>query len=87
MLVTWSQYIQFSKISSYQLIFSYTTQVYTIPIVITLVTKAKMSEDLKDRIQHQMATLDRQLSFNISVAAVERFGKTNLKFFLIILFF
>ena len=78
MLVTWSQYIQFSKILSYQLIFSYTTQVYTIPIVITLVTKAKTSEDLRDRIQHQMATLDRQLSFNISVAAVERFGKTNL---------
>ena len=63
----------------YQTIFSYTTQLHTISIVITLVTKAGASEDFRDRVQHQMAMLGRQLHVNISVANVERFGKTNLK--------
>ena len=58
--------------------FSYTAQVHTIPIVITLVTKSGASEELKDGVQLQMAMLDRQLSVNISVAEVDRFGKTIL---------
>ena len=63
--------------------FSYTAQVHTIPIVITLVTKSGASEELKDGVQHQMAMLGRQLSVNISVAEVDRFGKTYFNLCLI----
>ena len=70
----------------YQTIFSYTAQVHTIPIVITLVTKSGASEQLKIGVQHQMAMLGRQLSVNISIAEVDRFGKTYFNLFLIILF-
>ena len=48
--------------------FSYTTQVHTISIVITLITKTGASEELKNRVQNQMAMLGRQLGINISVA-------------------
>ena len=66
--------------------FSYTAQVHTIPIVITLVRKGGASEELKDGIQHQMAMLGRQLSVNISVAEVDRFGKTYFNICLIFVF-
>ena len=56
--------------------FSYATQVHTISIVITLITKTGASEELKNRVQNQMAMLGRKLGINISVAKVDRFGKT-----------
>ena len=56
------------------LIYSYTAQLYTIPIVITLVTKNGTSEQLKNRVQQQMAGLNEYLRINITVVDVDRFG-------------
>ena len=56
------------------LIYSYTAQLYTVPIVITFVTNNRDSEQLRDRVQHQMAALNEYFKINISVIEMDRFG-------------
>ena len=56
------------------LIYSYTAQLNTIPIVVTLVTKNEGTEQLRDRVQKQLATLSVQINVNFSFEKVERFG-------------
>ena len=47
---------------------------HTVPIVITLITKNGASEQLKNRVQQQMASLSEQFGINISAIEVDRFG-------------
>ena len=53
---------------------SNTGQLNTIPIVITLVTKDKATEQLRIRVQQQLATLSEEININISLVEVDRFG-------------
>ena len=54
--------------------YSYTDQLNTIPIVITLVTKDEATEQLRVRVQQQLATLSKQININILLVEVNRFG-------------
>ena len=54
--------------------YSYTDQLNTIPIVITLVIKDETTEQLRVRVQQQLATLSKQININISLVEVNRFG-------------
>ena len=56
------------------LIYSYTSQLNTIPIVVTLVTKNEATEQLRVRVQQQLAALSGQITVNISFDKVVRFG-------------
>ena len=56
------------------ILYSYTDQLNTIPIVITLVTKDEATEQLRVRVQQQLATLSKQININISLVEVNRFG-------------
>ena len=55
-------------------LYSYTEQLNTIPIVITLVTKDKANEQLRFRVQQQLAALSEQININITLVEVDRFG-------------
>ena len=55
-------------------LYSYTEQLNTIPIVITLVTKDGATEQLRVRVQQQLAALSEQININISLIEVNRFG-------------
>ena len=57
---------------------SYTEQLYTIPIIITMMTKDGASEQLRIEVQQEMDELIEQLDVNISIVEVDRFGKTML---------
>ena len=46
-----------------------------IPIVITLITKKKGSEELLEFVENEMKRLETQLNFNITIHDVDRFGK------------
>ena len=61
---------------------SYTTKLYTIPIVITLLTKNGATEQLKRGVQHHMIKLGEQLHVNISIVEVDRFGKITIQLYL-----
>ena len=56
------------------LIYSYTAQLNTIPIVVTLVTKNEATEQLRVEVQQQLAALSVQINVNISLDEVDRFG-------------
>ena len=56
------------------ILYSYTDQLNTIPIVITLVSKDEATEQLRVRVQQQLATLSEQININISLVEVNRFG-------------
>ena len=56
------------------LIYSYTAQLNTIPIVVTLVTKNEATEQLRVGVQQQLAALSVQMNVNISLDEVDRFG-------------
>ena len=56
------------------ILYSYTDQLNTIPIVITLVTKDEATEQLRVRVQQQLATLSNQININILLVEVNRFG-------------
>ena len=56
------------------LIYSYTAQLNTIPIVVTLVTKNEATEQLRVGVQQQLAALSVQINVNISLHEVDRFG-------------
>ena len=56
------------------ILYSYTDQLNTIPIVTTLVTKDEGTEQLRDRVQQQLTTLSQELNINISLVEVNRFG-------------
>ena len=60
------------------LLCSYTEQLYTIPIIITMMTKDGASEQLRIEVQQEMNKLSEQLEVNISIVEVDRFGKTML---------
>ena len=53
---------------------SYTEQLNIIPIVITLVTKDRATEQLRRKVQQQLAGLSEQININISLVEVDRFG-------------
>ena len=55
-------------------LYSYTEQLNTIPIVITLVTKDRATEQLRVSVQQQLATLSEELNINITLVEVNRFG-------------
>ena len=46
-----------------------------IPIVITLITEEKGSEELLEFVEDEMQRLETQLNFNITIQDVDRFGK------------
>ena len=54
--------------------YSYTEQLNTIPIVVTLVAKNEATEQLRVGVQHQLAALSIQINVNISLDKVNRFG-------------
>ena len=61
---------------------SFTEELYTIPIVITMMTKFGASEQLRIGVQQEMDELIEQLGDNISIVEVDRFGRTMFKIFL-----
>ena len=60
-------------------LYSYTKQLNTIPIVITLVTKDKATEQLRVRVEQQLAALSEQININITLVEVDRFGMSNFE--------
>ena len=46
-----------------------------IPIAITLITEERGSEELLEFVEDEMQRLETQLSFNITIQDVDRFGK------------
>ena len=58
--------------------YSYTAQLNTIPIVVTLVTKNEATEQLRVGVEHQFAALSIQINVNISIDKVVRFGMSIL---------
>ena len=58
--------------------YSYTVQLNTISIVVTLVTKNEASEQLRVGVQHQLTALSIQINVNISIDKVVRFGMSIL---------
>ena len=57
------------------MVFSYTARLYTIPIVITILTKNGATNQLKKGLQQHMYKLGEQFGVNISIVEVNRFGK------------
>ena len=62
---------------------SYTTRLYTIPIIITLLTKNGATEQLKKHVQHHMIKFGEQLGVNILIVEVDRFGKITIQLYLL----
>ena len=56
-------------------LFSLETSLEMIPIVITLRTKEKGSEELLEFVEDEMQRLETQLSVNITIQDVDRLGK------------
>ena len=75
---TWFKNNKFAENNNMQqlsfTLYSYTEQLNTIPIVITLVTKDKANEQLRFRVQQQLAALSEQININITLVEVDRFG-------------
>ena len=56
---------------------SYIEQPNIIPIVITLVTKDRATEQLRLKVQQQLAGLSEQIHINITLVEVDRFGMST----------
>ena len=55
--------------------FSLENSLEMIPIAITLITEERGSEELLEFVEDEMQRLETQLSFNITIQDVDRFGK------------